>query len=155
MLEDASLPAAAKRQKLLCSMHCPALDIAREQSGKSVKEFYCYLVEFYAPSSNGITLSCEYLSTCMNEGESNIDYFQRLSVMLDRIVKNEGLQENVQCTLLTHFKSTCKIHESQQAILTAGYKVKQKGQKKTSVVSLKRVTLKKHFHMTTMQMVSL
>ena len=117
MLEDASLPAAAKKQKLLCSLHCPALDIARKQSGKSAEEIYCYLVEFYAPASNGVTLLSEYFSTCMKDQESNIDYIQRLSVMLDRVVKNGGLQEeNVQRTLLTHFKSTCRDERVANAI---------------------------------------
>ena len=53
----------------------------------------------------------------MKDQESNIDYIQRLSVMLDRVVKNGGLQEeNVQQTLLTHFKSTFRDERVANAI---------------------------------------
>ena len=108
MLEDESLSLRAKRQKLLGSLHSPALDIARGMGSISVYEMFKSLEELYAPSINGVTLLQEFFQTKMLHGEQTIEYLQRLSVMLNKVVKNGGLQPTqVDGTLLTHFKSTC------------------------------------------------
>ena len=117
MLEDENLSLRAKRQKLLGSLHSPALDIARGMGGIYVYEMFKSLEELYAPSTNGVTLLHEFFQTKMLHGEQTTDYLQRLSVMLNKVVKNGGLQPaQVDGTLLTHFKSTCLNKDVVQSI---------------------------------------
>ena len=117
MLEDDSLTLRAKRQKLLGSLHSPALDIARGMGDASVYALYKYLEEFYATSTNGVKLLQDFFKAQMELNESTTDYLQRLSLKLDKVVKRGGLEsEKVNATLFTHFKSTCLNERVSQTI---------------------------------------
>ena len=101
MLEDENLSLKSKRQKLLGSLHSPSLDIARGMGGISVYEMFKSLGELYAPS-------IDYFMSSFKQKCSTGRKQPRLSVMLNKVVKNGGLQPTqVDSTVLTHLKSTC------------------------------------------------
>ena len=108
MLEDEGLSQRAKRQKLLGTLRSLALDIARGMGDISIYALFKNLGELYAPSTSCVRILQDFFRMTLKPGEGLIDYLQRLSVTLDKVVKRGGLQSDlVDDTLLSHFKTTC------------------------------------------------
>ena len=86
MLEDEGLS-----QRALGSLRSPALDIARGMGDISIYALFKNLDELYAPSTSGVRLLQDFFRMTRKPGESLIDYLQRLSVTLDKVVKRTAI----------------------------------------------------------------
>ena len=108
LLDDDSLSEKSKRQRILSSLHSPAADLARSMGDISSRELFARLEGLYGSTSNGVKLLQQFFSFHMEPTESASDYLQRLSVKLGSVQRKGGIQaDQVDETILTHFKSTC------------------------------------------------
>ena len=107
LLEDNSVSDHYKRQRLLSSLHTPAIDLARSLGDVSSRVLFEHMESLYGSTSNGVRLLHDFFQLRPGQTE-NTDYLQRLGVMINKVVKKGGMQESqIEETLLTHFKSTC------------------------------------------------
>ena len=108
LLEDNSVSDHYKRQRLLSSLHTPAIDLARSLGDVSSRVLFEHMESLYGSTSNGVRLLHDFFQLRPGQTEKNTDYLQRLGVMINKVVKKGGMQESqIEETLLTHFKSTC------------------------------------------------
>ena len=108
LLEDNSVSDHCKRQRLLSSLHTPAIDLARSLGDVSSRVLFEHMESLYGSTSNGVRLLHDFFQLRPGQTEKNTDYLQRLGVMINKVVKKGGMQESqIEETLLTHFKSTC------------------------------------------------
>lgn len=108
VLDDDSLSDKHKRQKILGSLHTPALDIARSLEETSAENLFKHLEELYGSTTNGPKLLHDFFRTTRGSQERLSDYLQRISVKLSKAAKKGAINEDqVNETLVTHFKSTC------------------------------------------------
>ena len=108
VLEDDAISERGKRQKILNSLNSPAVDIARGMGDIAAHRLYQRLERMYGSTCNGVRLLQEFFRLHMEPTESATDYIQRLSVKLSAVVRKNGIsEEQVDETILTHFKSTC------------------------------------------------
>ena len=108
LLEDNSVSDHYKRQRLLSSLHTPAIDLARSLGDVSSRVLFEHMESLYGSTSNGVRLLHDFFLLRPGQTEKNTDYLQRLGVMINKVVKKGGMQESqIEETLLTHFKSTC------------------------------------------------
>ena len=108
LLEDNSVSDHSKRQRLLSSLHTPAIDLARSLGDVSSRVLFEHMESLYGSISNGVRLLHDFFQLRPGQTEKNTDYLQRLGVMINKVVKKGGMQESqIEETLLTHFKSTC------------------------------------------------
>ena len=108
MMEDESVSSRAKRQKILSSLHTPALDLARGMGDISAEEMFKRLEELYGTATTGSKLLHEFFKMQCGMNEKPADYLQRLSIKIQQVVKKGALRdEQVDETILTHFKATC------------------------------------------------
>ena len=108
VFEDDSISDRHKRQKVLSSLHPPALDIARGVSELSASSLLEYLEELYGSSTDGSKLLHDFFRMTRGTQERLGDYLQRLSVNLSKASQKGAInRDQVDETLATHFKSTC------------------------------------------------
>ena len=108
VLEDDSSSDRYKKQKLLSSLHTPALDLARSLGDVSAQDLFKHLEGLYGSTTNGVKLLHEFFKMQPGQGEKSTDFLQRLGVKLNKVAKKGAIQESqVNETLLTHFKATC------------------------------------------------
>ena len=115
LLGDDSVSDKNKRQRILSSLHSPALDLAIGMGNLSAAEIHDGLKDLYGSSANGVRLLQDFFTLRMKPGENATDYLQRLAVQMSRVVKKGGVslsQENE--TVFTHFKSTCENDKLRQ-----------------------------------------
>ena len=107
LLENNSVSDHYTRQRLLRSLHTPAIDLARSLGDVSSRVLFEHMESLYGSTSNGVSLLHDFFQLRPSQTE-NTDYLQRLGVMVNKVVKKGGMQESqIEETLLTHFKSTC------------------------------------------------
>ena len=118
VLEDDTLSDKGKRQKILNSLNVPALDLARSLGVEaSAKDIVGHLNELYGSVANGVRLLHEYFGMKREPSERLTDYLQRLAIKVQKVVKRGGLkEEQVNETLLTHFKSSCNDERISQIL---------------------------------------
>lgn len=109
ILEDEAVTERGKRQRLLASLHSPALEIARGLGeALSASELFAGLRKFYENTANGAVLLQQFFSMSQKSGESPSEYLVRLQLKMDDVVEKRGLQAaQVNETRLTHFRSSC------------------------------------------------
>ena len=109
VMEDKSCTDYFKRQKILSSLHTPALDLARSLGEVSASELYKHLVGLYGSTANGVKLLHDFFKMSPGQHERPTDFLQRLGVKLNHVVKKGGMQASqIDETLLTHFKAMCQ-----------------------------------------------
>ena len=117
MFEDEASSERSKRQKLLNSLHCPALDLARTLGDLPAADIFRGLEDYFGSSVNGVKLLQEFFKSTMSSTETSTQYLQRLSIQLKKVVKRGGLRPDQEDeSILTHFKSTCRDDKVRQIL---------------------------------------
>ena len=118
VVEDDSLSEKGKRQKILGSLHSPALDLARSLgSDVTAREICEHMEKMYGSTANGVQLLHEFFKMSREPTERATDYLQRLYIKICKVAKKGGIrQSHVDETLITHFKTTCKDEQVAQVL---------------------------------------
>ena len=76
VIEDEGMSDRSKKQKLLSSLHSPALDLARSLGDVSAKDLFNHLEELYGSTANSVRLLHEFFKMQPGQNEKPPDYLQ-------------------------------------------------------------------------------
>ena len=110
VLEDPTLSVLGKRQRLLGSLHSPALDMALTLGERSTAvELFAYIRRLYQDSSDGMASLKEFFSLTPTSIEKPSEYLIRLELALQKVRSRGGIRsEDINSTRLHQFRSTSR-----------------------------------------------
>jgi len=110
VLEDPTLSVLGKRQRLLGSLHSPALDMALGLGERSTAvELFAYIRRLYQDSSDGMASLKEFFSLTPTATEKPSEYLIRLELSLQTVRSRGGIrEEDINSTRLHQFRTTSR-----------------------------------------------